>query len=351
MLTQSRQLLEDDQVASSTVLQLEPDVLAERDRAAEEERQSLLARVTETLREWDRSLDQHLPEELQRAALRSHQTARRKAEEAGCLNSDIQAASGDGVNLPFVDAAGDCQHYAELVGERVVLQRVAAAAHARTLYQFHLKNSEPPSLLSVVGGLELTSAILQADREGTVAAERYMDQLGLDAIWRNSHMTRERQLEELFLSHSRGPNATQSLLLDEVEAALRHWDNVRFLGLDAEHHRKAMLWHIASVEAAKAGGCSGQEIHRAIVRASEPLEILLSPPETDEEVGLALADLRTISGEIDTLLEASPAITETDAEWIALDNRVQAAQEYALRVGCDQDLISMALTRGNDGDE
>jgi hypothetical protein len=106
MLTHSRQLPDEGEAGSSTVLQLEPDVLAERDRAAEE-RQSLLAAVTETLREWDRSLVQRLPEEEQVAALRSHQAARRKAEEAGCLDSDIQAASGDVVNLPFVAAAGD----------------------------------------------------------------------------------------------------------------------------------------------------------------------------------------------------------------------------------------------------
>jgi hypothetical protein len=169
MLTHSRQLPDEGEAGSSTVLQLEPDVLAERDRAAEE-RQSLLAAVTETLREWDRSLVQRLPEEEQVAALRSHQAARRKAEEAGCLDSDIQAASGDVVNLPFVAAAGD-------------------------------------------------------DR--------------------------------------------QAALLDEVETSVRYWNNARFLGLAAEDKRKAMLWHLASVEAAKAGGWSDYSVYLAVLRASE----------------------------------------------------------------------------------
>lgn len=249
MQSQSRRLLDAGEVSSSTVLSVEPESLARLDRETEEtRRQSLLAAVTETLCEWDRSLDQHLPEEEQVAALRSHQAARRDAEAAGCSDSDIQAASGDVVNLPSIDTAGD--------------ERDAA-------------------------------------------------------------------------------------LLDEVEASLRYWENVRFLGLDAEHKRKAMRWHLASVEAARTGGYTGPEIGIAVLRAGEPLEIQLSPSNTED----ALADLRTLSDEIDKLLEASPDITETDTEWIALDNRVRAAQEYALNIGCDQHLVLAALTTGEAGNE
>jgi hypothetical protein len=75
----------------------------------------------------------------------------------------------------------------------------------------------------------------------------------------------------------------KEVLLDEVEAALRYWDNARFLGLDKGHQHDAMLRHIASLEAARAGGCSVPEVCSAIDRAGEPLPIPAGPKDASDE--------------------------------------------------------------------